>query len=159
MEKIKVSDNVFTPEQQSNIMDYCLNCTYTFGERDNPQTPPTGMIHDIENGSAFYSLFSERIEKLVPSITKMGLYRMYINCFPPSEQAYFHTDGEGITFLYYPQDGWKLNDGGETQFYHKGNLYGITPESNRMVMFDARIEHRATPFRDRHRFTVAIKYQ
>ena len=34
----------------------------------------------------------------------------------------------------------------ERQFYHKGNLYGITPESNRMVMFDARIEHRATPF-------------
>ena len=159
MERIKVSDNVFSSEQQSGILDYCLNCEYTFGERDNTNTPPTGMIHEISDDSPLYQLFVDKIRVSVPMIEKMSLYRMYINCFPPSEQAYFHTDGEGITFLYYPQDGWKLDDGGETQFYVDGNLYGIVPESNRMVMFDARLQHRATPFRDRHRFTVAIKYQ
>jgi len=159
MDRIKVSDNIFTEEEQSNILDYCLNCPYTFGEQDNPETPPTGIIHNVEEGSAFYKLFADKILANVPQMEKMGLYRMYINYFAPSEHAYFHTDGEGITFLYYPQNGWTLDDGGETQFYVNGTLYGITPEPNRMVMFDARLQHRATPFRDRHRFTVAIKYQ
>ena len=46
----------------------------------------------------------------------------------------------------------------ETQFYIDGEIRGVVPISNRMVYFDANILHRATTFRDRHRFTVAIKY-
>ena len=84
---------------------------------------------------------------------------MYVNCFSPNENPYFHTDGEdGITFLYYPDQGWELDDGGETQFYIDGEIRGITPVSNRMVYFDANIMHRATTFRSRHRFTLAVKY-
>jgi len=32
------------------------------------------------------------------------------------------------------------------------------PLPNRLMMFDARLLHRATSFRDRHRFTIAVKY-
>ena len=85
---------------------------------------------------------------------------MYINCFAPSENPYFHIDGEsGMTLLYYPNIEWSINDGGETQFYIDENIYGITPIPNRMVIFDASIFHRATTFRNTHRFTVAIKYR
>ena len=83
---------------------------------------------------------------------------MYVNCFAPSETPYFHTDGKGITFLYYPNLEWNLQDGGETQFYVDGNILGVPPLPNRLVMFDGEIVHRATSFRDRYRFTVAIKY-
>ena len=78
--------------------------------------------------------------------------------FAPSETPYFHTDGEGITFLYYPNLEWNLQDGGETQFYVDGNILGVPPAPNRLVMFDGEIVHRASSFRDRYRFTVAIKY-
>ena len=112
------------------------------------------------NNEIIYKLFASRILKAVPDLKKLNLYRMYINCFAPSENPYFHTDGEdGYTFLYYPQKDWKLDDGGETQFIIDNNLYGILPESNRMIMFHANIPHRATTFRDRYRFTVAIKYK
>ena len=84
---------------------------------------------------------------------------MYINCFAPREVPYFHTDGDkGVTFLYYPQFSWQPNDGGETQIYVQGNIQGVVPLPNRLMMFDARLLHRATSFRDRHRFTIAVKY-
>ena len=37
-------------------------------------------------------------------------------------------------------------------------IVGILPLPNRMVYFPAKIMHRATSFRDRHRFTLALKY-
>lgn len=162
MEKnpIQTADNVFSSQNRELILDYCESCEYTYGETDNGVNPPTGMVHNIPEDAKIYKLFKDQIELSVPEVKRMKLYRMYVNCFAPSENPYFHTDGNsGITFLYYPQEDWQLDDGGETQFYVDGTLYGITPESNRLVMFDARIVHRATSFRNRHRFTIAIKYE
>jgi hypothetical protein len=85
--------------------------------------------------------------------------RFYINCFAPSENPYFHTDGQvGTTFLYYPNLSWDLDDGGETQFVIANELYGVLPIPNRMIYFDANIFHKATSFRNEHRFSVAVKY-
>ena len=160
MNNIQVSDDVFNSKNQDLILNYCHDCSYTYGESDDRNKPPTGMVHNIPKTEKIYELFAEQIAISVPETQNMHLYRMYVNCFAPSENPYFHIDGDsGITFLYYPQRDWQLDDGGETQFYIDGILYGITPESNRLVMFDARIRHRATSFRNRHRFTVAIKYE
>ena len=53
---------------------------------------------------------------------------------------------------------WGVNDGGETQFLIDDLIQGVLPISNRLVGFDANILHRATPFRDKHRFTLAVKF-
>ena len=156
---IQTSDNFFNKRDQNMVISYCNSCSYTYGEVDNENTPPTGMVHNIEESEKIYSLFESKLST-VPFIKGMELYRMYVNCFAPSENPYFHTDGEdGYTLLYYPQKDWKLDDGGETQFIIDNNLYGILPEPNRMILFHANIPHRATTFRDRYRFTVAIKYK
>ena len=156
---IQTADNFFNKRDQNTVISYCNSCSYTYGEVDNQNTPPTGMVHNISESEKIYSLFESKLSA-VPFIKGMELYRMYVNCFAPSENPYFHTDGEdGYTFLYYPQKDWKLDDGGETQFIIDNNLYGILPEPNRMIMFEANIPHRATTFRDRYRFTVAIKYK
>lgn len=156
---IQTSDNFFNKRDQNMIISYCNSCSYTYGEVDNQNTPPTGMVHNIPESEKIYSLFESKLST-VPFIKGRELYRMYVNCFASSENPYFHTDGEdGYTFLYYPQKDWKLDDGGETQFIIDNNLYGILPEPNRMIMFEANIPHRATTFRDRYRFTVAIKYK
>ena len=85
---------------------------------------------------------------------------MYINCFAPSENPYFHIDNDnGLTFLYYVTNhDWGENDGGETQFLINDEIRGVLPLSNRLVGFDATLLHRATSFRDRHRFTLAAKF-
>lgn len=160
MQEVKVSDNFFSKEDHQYILNYCEDASYTYGECDNEMNIPTGMVHNIDLSEKVYQIISKRIVKSIPEIAQLKLYRMYVNCFAPGENPYFHNDGDrGLTFLYYPQIDWKLNDGGETQFYIDGDLYGIVPKPNRMVLFDAKIVHRATSFRDRHRFTVAIKYE
>jgi|TARA_B100000035_G_scaffold315241_1_gene334654 hypothetical protein len=160
-ELVRVSDNYFTNRQHRFILDYCENCSYTYGEVDNSDTPPTGLIHNIPETEEIYPMIEKRIsESMGVDVKKYNLYRMYINCFAPREIAYFHTDGDegDLTFLYYPNMEWKLDDGGETQIYETDMFTGVPPIPNRMVMFDASLLHRATSFRDRHRFTIAIKY-
>ena len=85
---------------------------------------------------------------------------MYVNCFAPCENPYFHTDGDtGITFLYYANNSWNPNDGGETQIIVNDEIKGILPLPNRIVGFDASLLHRATSFRFKHRFTLAAKFR
>ena len=157
MAMIEILDRFFSKEEFDYVLKYCENASYTYGEADNYGLPPTGMIHEIPYTEHIHTLFRSKTEKLVSNIQ---LYRMYINCFAPSENPYFHSDGDvgDTTFLYYATPSWKLNDGGETQFLVNNEIYGVTPVPNRMVYFDASILHKATTFRDRHRFTIAIKY-
>lgn len=159
MNEVQICDDFFSSQEHDKILKYCKTCEYHYGERDNDENPPTGMTHDIPEKEEIYSLIRKKIESTIPLINQMEFDGMYINCFAASENPYFHIDGEDvITFIYYPQKEWSLDDGGETQFYIENNIYGIVPKPNRIVMFDGAIVHRATSFRDIHRFTIAIKY-
>jgi hypothetical protein len=155
---LRIYDDFLTKEEQNHVLDYCEGARYRYGESDDGDTPPTGVTHDIPNNQYVHELFYAKTQPLVPEGSKF--YRMYVNCFAPREVPYFHTDGDsGVTFLYYPQYNWQPNDGGETQVYVQGNIQGVVPLPNRIMMFDARLLHRATSFRDRWRFTLAIKYE
>ena len=160
MDLVNVSDNYFTQRQHQFILTYCENCSYKYGEVDNAETPPTGLIHEIPPTEEIYPLIERRIEQSMgPDASKYTLYRMYINCFAPSERPYFHRDGDtGITFLYYVNGTDDLNEGGETQIVENGSIKGILPISNRLVQFNANVLHRATTYRNSHRFTLAVKY-
>lgn len=156
---LNYSDDFFTETEQRRIAEYCLSAKYSYGEKDNSNTPVTGMTHNIPESELVYKLIAKTLYDRVEFIRDLKLYRMYVNCFAPSEEPYFHTDGQGFTFLYYPiQRIHNLDDGGETFFVVDGDLMGIMPISNRMVIFDAGIMHKATSYRNDHRFTIAIKY-
>ena len=90
---IQTSDNFFNKRDHNTIISYCNSCSYTYGEVDNQNTPPTGMVHNISESEKIYSLFESKLSA-VPFIKGMELYRMYVNCFAPSENPYFHKDGE-----------------------------------------------------------------
>jgi hypothetical protein len=185
---INVYDNFFTKEEHNFISDYCSKASYFYGEGDSGLGEPfnpnycTGLVHEVYyftedtplldesrliggdptkviNQKKMFDLFSSSIETRFPQYKSKDITRMYINCFAALEKSYFHTDGDvGTTFLYYPNETWDLDDGGETKFFIDGGFYGIPPIPNRLISFDASIEHTATPFRNRHRFSIAIKY-
>lgn len=155
---IDVYDNLFSKDVQNDVLNYCKVAQYSYGERDRTNTPPTGMVSEIFPDSSIYSLMIDNTSRFLNN--SMNCYRMYVNCFSPGENPYFHVDAtSGYTFIYYPQFEWSLDDGGETQFNLDEKLYGVFPVSNRLIMFDSSIMHRATSFRDRHRFSIAIKYE
>ena len=154
---IEIKDNLLEEDEYLYVLNYCQKAKFTWGETDDYGLPPTGMVHEIDNNELIHQVFQSKTQGLVPNLV---LNRMYVNCFAPSENPYFHTDWEegGVTFLYYPTEKWNYNDGGETQFVVDGEIYGVVPLPNRLVYFDANILHRATAFRDKHRFTIAVKY-
>jgi len=183
---IDVIDNFLPDDQHQFVMQYCVDAPYFYGETDNEDTPVTGMVHNIWiagvteeldddvktkgstdnkgiNQKQIFDILTTPIEKKYERCTKNHLTRLYINCFSPNDNPYFHTDvsedEDGITFLYYPHFEYDIDDGGETQFEVNGALYGIQPFPNRLVCFPANILHKATSYRDHYRFTVAIKYQ
>ncbi len=173
---LTVFDDAFKQEEWDYILEYCEGCGYTWGERDNSGTIPSGMVHNVSSfdeihenededldAQKLYDMLIAKVDQAVGEelSSKLSVYRVYINCFAPGEMPCFHQDSEedpGITFLYYPQkEEWKLDDCGETQFYIDGNISAIIPKPNRLVGFDPRLWHCAKSFRNRHRFTVAVK--
>jgi|TARA_E500000318_G_C3406896_1_gene151992 hypothetical protein len=155
---INVYDNLFSEDVQSQVINYCTTALYSCGEYDREDTPPTGITSQIFPNSPIHSLMIDHTSRFLDH--PMNCYRMYVNCFSPGENPYFHIDSKsGITFIYYPQFDWTLDDGGEIQFNIDGELYGVFPLSNRLVMFNSNILHRATSFRNKHRFSIAIKYE
>lgn len=157
---LSISDNFLSEDEYKQVIDYCVNAKYTYGEVDTTETPPTGMVSEILPEEKIYDLFSSKIENKYEQLSKDKIYRMYVNCFSPNENPYFHTDGEtGVTALFYPTIEWNLNEGGETQFLTDENIIGILPIPNRIVFFDANIPHKATSFRSNYRFTIAVKYR
>ena len=64
--------------------------------------------------------------------------------------------GIGITPMMSMMHG--VHDGGETQFLIDDEIKGVLPLPNRIIGFDANLLHRATSFRDNHRFTLAAKF-
>lgn len=185
---IRVIDKFLSDNDFNYVIDYCRKALYGYGELDTDSLPSnlypnqnidnyvTGMVHQIFpiNPYSEYSTDSYPDEKIFdimhgkcisqfPFLEKLALDSVYINCFAPGEKPYFHIDTpEGIsqsyTCLYYANQNWDLNQGGETQFYMNNGIYGILPIPNRMVIFDGSIQHRATSFRNYHRFTIAVKY-
>ena len=46
--ELVVIDKVFESPEQKYILEYCLDAQYHYGEQDNNNTPPTGMVHEIK---------------------------------------------------------------------------------------------------------------
>ncbi len=156
---IKVFDNFLLDKDANYVYDYCLSAKYLYGERDNFDTPPVGMVSELSVQSSVYKLFQNVIDTTISEVVPYNLYRAYINCFAPSENPYFHTDGiSGLTLLYYPNKEWEQDDNGETQILLNNQIVGVLPIPNRLLLFEANLLHRATSFRNKHRFTIALKY-
>ena len=155
---IKIVDQAFSEEDHLSLLGYCRTAPYHYGERDKAARPPTGLVSEIDSENRVFMMVASKILEKFPEIESASIYRMYVNCFAPGENPYFHVDGKaGYTFLYYPDESWDRDEGGETQFLIDGEIQGVLPLPNRLVMFDATLLHKATSFRSRHRFTLAVK--
>ena len=179
---IQQVDNFFPNNIADSVLDFCESqALYRYGETDNREEPPTGLVCDIyhkdseqsqlsqdartcDDSKLIYNFFIKYIHEKYPGFwNDYVIYRLYVNIFAPKETAYFHKDSVGdsdqLTFLYYPipKFDYDLNQGGWTEFDLDSKIIGVLPLPNSLTRFTSSINHRATPFRDHHRFTVAIK--
>jgi hypothetical protein len=168
-EKDKEYDGPYYENYEKDLAKYCTGLVHeVYFYRDELNELPSyeevylpgGGCNKFINQRKFFDLFTLAIENRFPIYKQKDVTRVYINCFAPLENPYFHTDGDiGTTFLYYPNKRWELDEGGETQFFIDNSIYGVPPIPNRLIYFDANLLHRATSFRSSHRFSIAVKYQ
>lgn len=160
---MKYFDNVFTNDEHKMILKMCLKSKYTYGTGDHQKFPRTGSVCKLDQNDEIPKLIINRLSELDPELKTHIIKRIYINCFAPSENPYFHQDSlspSAVTALYYPHDFYDENEGGETQILASDDLIiGIKPRPNRVFIFKADLFHRATAYRTKHRFTIAIKYE
>jgi hypothetical protein len=166
MESISVYDSLFSKDEMDKIINIMLrNCPFHYGECDNPNTPPTGLVCDfgkIQLDERFQKLLNDFVNKIYEKneiLKNTKLYRIYLNYFAPGENPYFHIDGRGtMTCLYYLNPEHDVNEGGETQFLINNEIKGVQSKPGRLVIFDGSLKHRATSFRSHPRLTLAIKF-
>ena len=151
---VSIQNNFLTPDLYKEVENYCYQADYYYGEWDNPNQVPTGVVHNLKLDSKIISYFPSKIKDL-------SLYRAYINLFNAGEKPNFHIDGEGLTSLFYINtENYNLDEGGCTEILtDKQYLVSVLPIRNSLVTFDAKVLHRATSFKSFPRFTVALKYK
>ena len=151
---IEFQRNFLTPDLYQKVEYYCYRADYYYGEQDNPNQIPTGLVHDLNLDSEIVGYFPK--EK-----NNIPLYRVYINLFNPGEKPHFHIDGNGYTSLFYiNNDPYYLDEGGCTEILtHEDYITSILPMRNSLVTFEAKLKHRATSFKTLPRFTLALKYE
>jgi hypothetical protein len=156
---IKIHDNFLEQEDLESFYSFCLRSPYYYGEQDNRDRVPTGLVSPVNSDNFWYGFFKERSKEVFGIEQK--IYRMYINLFLPRELPNFHKDGRPgeHTFLFYPNPYKHMDFGGETKFFVDDEIQSIRPVTNRSILFDASIIHSASSFRDTPRFTLAIKYK
>ena len=119
---------------------------------------PVGETCDVLPGSETHRAISAELRKLFTR--DWVLSRFYVNRFKATDIPRFHADGEVLTCLLYADPKlWEPDDHGETQLLIGGEIRGVLPIPNRMLVFDGRLLHRATAFRGRLRHTIATKLE
>ena len=160
MNNILTVENIMTAEENKNFCQPIYGYGYKYGENDDIDLPPTGLIHELTLNDTVYLKTIELVKANVVFLKNSVPYRAYINFFLPLDKPYFHTDGYGTTVLFYATEFFDIQEGGETQFINNmGHIIGVFPKPTSMVVFDASIKHRATSYRTKPRFTVALKYE
>ena len=159
----EVFDSVFSIKKINEIFEEVQRLPYTYGEQDNRDTPPTGMISEMSLAQKTSTVKTlTEFYKTTEYFKKFPcLSRAYVNMFSPGEVPYYHTDGACMTMIYYANSVWDWDEGGETKIINYGDntVDSIPPIPGRVLIFDGKHKHTATSFRSSHRFTVALKYR
>lgn len=157
---IHFQNNFLSSDLYQKVESYCYRADYYYGETDNENEIPTGLVHNFELDNEIVSYFPTKLRDL-------SLYKAYINLFYPGEKPNFHIDGvdgpidkDRLTALFYINDkNYDLNEGGCTEILTHDNYFiSVRPIQNTLATFDAQLLHRATSFKTLPRFTIALKY-
>jgi len=149
-------DQFLHPKVFHEVAEDVKNLQGWIPETDHPDLPPVGASCDIDNGTRIQKEFSQELKKMFAAPWKVA--RFFINRFEAKEVPQFHRDHNAITCILYADEApWSFDDHGETQLLVNGEVRGILPMPNRLLVFDGNLMHRATSFQTRVRHTISLQ--
>lgn len=160
---IEVLDDLLLPVEIDRIYQEIISLPYRVMEWDQEPEQISGNRSDLQKNSFTFNCLKNCIESNIEEVKNLNISEAYVNHFSPRELPYFHVDSDNknnITVLYYA-DVWErydINEGGGTEFIVDDNIISVMPKTGRITCFSSNIVHRATTYRNNHRFTIAFKY-
>lgn len=152
---IEIFDDIFTSSERTHHLNYIQNSPYHLGKNSNE-------VLWQKNKTFFQSPFgrdqldtleifsSKSFDPIRPSLEDQNtINQCWALASTPFSVYYYHTDSctsgmSGKTLLYYVNDRWDRNWGGETLFSDETgeSEYAVQYKPGRIVIFDNSIEHR-----------------
>ena len=169
-EVIYIYDNIFSPADVFGIQQYIQTSRYGVGSKSySTVNSKQGSFfksmynnNDLEN----LDLFTDNFKTILDDHMKgLELSIFWANITTHLTDSRFHCDSkEGKTILYYVNDMWDSDWGGETLFKNSENVLerAIEFKSNRAVIFDSFLPHKSAPLTitaDMYRFVLAMHFR
>lgn len=164
--KVFIIDDVISEYGQQNIIKRTDNSyfrrNHSSNATDKYKFSQSPFDNDVIKDTEIYIKSKELVENLFES--EVFLRIAYINSIVFGDVTKIHvdTDDDDITVIYYINDEWDREWGGETIFYEQGEpVLAVLPKAGRAIISDARIEHIGrSPTRLFYgtRYTLAIKF-
>ena len=177
---IQTYDDIFTEQQLNAIAAEVTTLNYGYGSIDQMSLQnfqaPTGMVNVGKGNDNWYKVVEDYCRKNIPELKDIPEGRHHVNLFGPRENAMYHEDSEdGWTAIFYANQYWDINEGGETKFIMPADMLdaskeiktdtldypvvlSIAPIPGRLVIFKGNLLHSATGFRNTWHFTPTIQF-
>jgi SM-20-related protein len=149
--KIYIIDGVFDKKLKSSIHNYTLNLNYElFPAIETDAVSIRHLAHNFkkkeqkENFLSYLISFAEEFFSKNGMLSK-GVNRMYANMHLFGDYQLIHNDGDEWTALFFTNQEWQEDWGGELIFYgdrKSDPAIAIPPAEGRAVIFDGLIPHR-----------------
>lgn len=143
-----ILDNFVTPEARQKVYRIYKDLPYEFSDSDRSDTQYIKHLkHEFELDNPLAVFLARTASSFLTDrgLAHRDVYRMYANFNLHGDFQFAHEDGEGWTALFFVNDKWEEDWGGEFTLYIDDELdfgYSISPKPGRMVIFDGMITHR-----------------
>jgi Rps23 Pro-64 3,4-dihydroxylase Tpa1-like proline 4-hydroxylase len=171
-EEIFIYDNVFTYRESSHIQDIVEGSYFKLGTRssqsvNSKQTTFFQSIYSKED----INLLQLNTDNFNSIVNKHSCNDMYVKAWVTATTHLtdynFHLDDRSLnakTFLYYTNDTWSDEWGGETLFKNSNNEVeiAVSCKPNRMVVFHSHIGHKPSNLSinsDLYRFILVMQFK
>ena len=140
MTELKIIDNFFSENIRREIYDllrYGSNWSFTGGREDRRFWHVDKLEEDIFFNTYLFNIICDELDK------DFSIKRIYANGQTANQCGNPHYDDGDMTFIYYPNPVWKLEDQGHLIFLKSDDEVSnvVTYKSNRAILFPSSIKH------------------
>jgi Rps23 Pro-64 3,4-dihydroxylase Tpa1-like proline 4-hydroxylase len=171
-EEIYIYDNVFSPADAFGIQHYVENSNYGLGSVSYPSvnSKQGTFLKSAYNKDDFEKLeiFTYNFKSIIDNhMQGLELSMFWANATTHLPDSRFHSDGRTKgrkTLLYYVNNKWDSDWGGETLFKNSQDVLekAIEFKPNRAVVFDSFLPHKSAPLNitaDMYRFVLVLQFK
>jgi Rps23 Pro-64 3,4-dihydroxylase Tpa1-like proline 4-hydroxylase len=172
-EEIFIYDNVFNSKEAYNIQRVAESSFFRLGSKSSPSvnSKQTTFFQSYYTSEDISLLKLNNSTNFISIVRKHGCEDMsvkaWVNATTHLTDYNFHIDEDKLnskTLLYYTNDTWSQEWGGETIFKNSNNEVeiAVSCKPNRVVLFDSAISHKPTNLSiksDLYRFIFVMQFK